>query len=62
MAMLHTHVEDECCGPVLDAEIRIGGLDALSRWMCPLCHCDWVPILVGPVKHWEPKPYVAVIR
>ncbi len=63
MAILHTRVEDgSCCGKMLDCAISAGDVDDLDAWTCSDCGCIWIAKMVGPIKHWEPFPYVAVIR
>jgi hypothetical protein len=62
MATLHTHTDDECCGPRLDTAIFDGYMDGCPSWLCPACGCEWRPVTVDIVKHWEPRPYVAVIK
>lgn len=60
MGMLHTRIEDDCCDKYLDEVISAGKADRLLSWACPACGCEWLPRMVGTIKHWEPHPYVAV--
>lgn len=49
-----------CC----DSRIRKALLDGLmppGPWVCPKCHCDWLPREVEGVIVWEAHPIVQVL-
>jgi hypothetical protein len=57
---LQSHVEDECCDGPLNRALRSGSLDTAESWTCPKCGENWKPELIGDLRHWTPRPLVAV--
>lgn len=53
---------DECCGPKITRALGDGKLDAINEWECPKCGMKWTPETHGDIRHWMPRPYVAVLR
>ncbi len=56
--LLQTFADDPCCTRGLAAELT--GRPLMDRWICPKCGSEWIPRLVGTVRHWEPKCEVQV--
>ncbi len=55
---LQTFHDDDCCtSRLMDAVALRPGVTA---WTCPKCGAEWIPRLVGPVRHWEPRSSVEV--
>ena len=54
--------DDSCCGREIAKAARSGVLASLQLWTCPKCGLDWAPQLMGGIRHWTPRPAVAVFR
>ena len=54
--------DDSCCGKLIATAGRSGVLASLQLWTCPKCGLDWASQLMGGIRHWMPRPAVAVFR
>lgn len=63
---MDTYEPDKCCGRHLRKALE--KLATAKVWTCPDCGCDWKPEEMAAkvdgetitVRHWQPKPYVAL--
>ena len=56
-----TFEPDECCGTLLSRALRKGIPESLDAWMCGKCGMEWKPTLYGSLRHWTPRPLIAVL-
>lgn len=60
MVMLQTYDDDPCCSARLAVAIEKGELDSRVSWTCPRCGLSWEAATIEVVKHWAPRPAVAI--
>ena len=56
---LDSYDADPCCGVAIFEAIAKGIHG--DMWNCPKCGCLWKAKQIGPVRHWEPVPLIAVL-
>ncbi len=52
---MNTAQEDDCCKPLR------ADLFNKQSWICTKCGCEWRPVMIGPLRHWQPVVVFAVL-
>ncbi len=60
-AGLDTYDPDPCCGKHLAKMLHDGKMGSADAWVCPACGEVWEAAMVGPVRHWSPKPLMEML-